>query len=72
MAEKNSIPQFVNSESIMSDSNYVKWLSDLKGRIRIAQLKAAIKVNEELHSFIGAWEKTFVTSKSYISGALIL
>ena len=49
MAEKNSIPQFVNSESIMSDSNYVKWLSDLKGRIRIVQLKAAIKVNEELH-----------------------
>lgn len=49
MAEKNSIPQFVNSESIMSDSNYVKRLSDLKGRIRIAQLKAAIKVNEELH-----------------------
>lgn len=49
MAEKNSIPQFVNRESIMSDSNYVKWLSDLKGRIRIAQLKAAIKVNEELH-----------------------
>ena len=49
MAKKNSIPQFVNSESIMSDSNYVKWLSDLKGRIRIAQLKAAIKVNEELH-----------------------
>ena len=49
MAEKNSIPQFVNSESIMSDSNYVKWLSDLKGRIRIAQLKAAIKVKEELH-----------------------
>ncbi len=49
MAEKNSIPQFVNSESIMSDSNYVKWLSDLKSRIRIAQLKAAIKVNEELH-----------------------
>lgn len=47
--KKNSIPQFVNSESIMSDSNYVKWLSDLKGRIRIAQLKAAIKVNEELH-----------------------
>lgn len=30
MAEKNSIPQFVNSESIMANSNYVKWLSDLK------------------------------------------
>ena len=71
MAEKNSIPQFVNSESIMSDSNYVKWLSDLKGRIRIAQLKAAIKVNEELHKLIGEQED-IVTSKSYISGALIL
>lgn len=48
MAEKNNIPQFVNSESFMSDGNYVKWLTDLKGRIRIAQLKAAVKVNEEL------------------------
>ena len=48
MAEKNNIPQFVNSESFMSDGNYVKWLTDLKGRIRISQLKAAVKVNEEL------------------------
>lgn len=48
MAEKNNIPQFVNSESFMSDGNYVKWLTDLKGRIRITQLKAAVKVNEEL------------------------
>lgn len=48
MAENNNIPQFVNSESFMSDNNYVKWLSDLKGRIRITQLKAAVKVNEEL------------------------
>ena len=49
MAENNNIPQFVNSESFISDSNYVKWLTDLKSRIRIAQLKAAVKVNEELH-----------------------
>ena len=48
MAEKNNIPQFVNSESFMSDGNYVKWLTDLKCRIRITQLKAAVKVNEEL------------------------
>ncbi len=72
MAEKNSIPQFVNSESIMSDSNYVKWLSDLKGRIRIANSKRLSKSMKSCTSFIGAWEKTFVTSKSYISGALIL
>ena len=30
MAEKNNIPQFVNSESFMADKNYVKWLCDLK------------------------------------------
>ena len=48
MAENNNIPQFMNSESFMSDKNYVKWLSDLKKRIRIAQLKAAVRVNEEM------------------------
>lgn len=51
MAEKNDIPQFVNSDSFMADKNYVKWLSDLKKRIRVAQLKAAVKVNEEMLKF---------------------
>lgn len=51
MAEKNNIPQFVNSDSFMVDKNYVKWLSDLKKRIRVAQLKAAVKVNEEMLKF---------------------
>lgn len=48
MAENNNIPQFLTNESFMSDKNYVKWLSDLKKRIRIAQLKAAVRVNEEM------------------------
>ena len=48
MANRNNIPQFVNSDSFMSDKNYVKWLSDLKKRIRIAQVKAAINVNIEM------------------------
>lgn len=51
MAEKNDIPQFVNSDSFMADKNYVKWLSDLKKRIRVTQLKAAVKVNEEMLKF---------------------
>ena len=38
MADKNDIPQFVNSDSFMADKNYVKWLSDLKKRFHIAQL----------------------------------
>lgn len=48
MTNKNNIPQFVNSESFMLDKNYVKWLSGLKKRIRVAQVKAAINVNVEM------------------------
>ena len=51
MAENNNIPQFVNSDSFMADKNYVKWLSDLKKRFRVAQLKAAVKVNTEMLKF---------------------
>ena len=51
MAEKNNKPHFVSSDSFMADKNYVKWLSDLKKRFRIAQLKAAIKVNTEMLKF---------------------
>ena len=48
MTDKSKIPQLVNSESFMPDKNYVKWLSDLKKRIRVAQVKAAINVNVEM------------------------
>ena len=51
MAENNNIPQFVNSDSFMADKNYVKWLSDLKKRFHMAQLKAAVKVNTEMLKF---------------------
>lgn len=51
MAENKNIPQFVNSDSFMADKNYVQWLSDLKKRIRVAQLKAAINVNVEMLKF---------------------
>ena len=51
MAEKDNIPQFVNSDSFMADNDYVKWLSDLKKRFRMTQLKTAIKVNTEMLKF---------------------
>ena len=67
MAEKNNIPQFVNSDSFMADKNYVKWLSDLKKRFRMAQLKAAVKVYRCSNS-TGVWARTFVKSRNNISG----
>ena len=51
MENKDNTPRFVSSESFMADKNYVKWLSDLKRRIRIAQLKAAVSVNVEMLKF---------------------
>lgn len=51
MANKDDIPQFVSCDSVMADKYYVKWLSDLKKRIRITQQKAAVKVNAEMLKF---------------------
>ena len=51
MKNNDNIPQFVNSDSFMADKNYVKWLSDLKKRFRMSQLKAAVKVNTEMLKF---------------------
>ena len=69
MKNKDNIPQFVNSDSFMADKNYVKWLSDLKKRFRIAQLKAAVKVNTEMLKFYWIWARTFARSRSNTSGA---
>ena len=44
---QENIPQFVNSDSFMADKNYVKWLSDLKKRFHIAQLKILPQLVEE-------------------------
>ena len=73
MAENNSIPQFVNSDSFMADKNYVKWLSDLKKRFRVAQLKAAVKVNTEMLKFYWSLgEDICEKQKQYKWGAKVI
>lgn len=47
-SESNSItPQMVHSHDVHIDSDYTKWLVELKARYRSAQIKAAVKVNAE-------------------------
>ena len=73
MADKNNIPQFVNSDSFMADKNYVKWLSDLKKRFHIAQLKAAVKVNTEMLKFYWSLgEDICEKQKQYKWGAKVI
>lgn len=70
MIDKNKIPQFVNSDSFMADKNYVKWLSGLKKRFRMAQLKSAVKVNTEMLKFYwGLGEDICEKQKQYKWGA---
>ena len=49
---KNSdAPTFVYRDSVLTDSDYVKWLTDVKSRYRQSQAKAAVKVNTEMLEF---------------------
>ena len=40
-------PIVVSSHDIQLDSNYVKWIYDVKQRFRNTQIKAAVKINSE-------------------------
>ena len=44
-------PTFVYRESVLSDSDYIQWLSDVKSRYHQSQAKAAVKVNTEMLEF---------------------
>ena len=57
----------------MADKNYVKWLSDLKKRFRMAQLKAAVKVNTEMLKFYWSLgEDICEKQKQYKWGAKVI
>lgn len=50
--------------NIKSDSEYKKWLSELKLRIRQSQIKAAVKVNVELLNLYWSLGKDIVTKQA--------
>ena len=45
------VKQIVKSHDVRVDSDYVKWISELKQRYRSAQVKAVVKVNAEKLQF---------------------
>lgn len=44
-------PTFVYRNTIISDKNYVAWLSDIKQRLQNSQIKASIQVNKAMLEF---------------------
>lgn len=59
-----SIPQFVNRTSMLADSDYVQWLSELKQRYRQSQAKAAVHVNHGMLEFYWSLGKDIVALKA--------
>ena len=47
MNKENKTAIVVSSHDIQLDSDYVKWICDVKQRFRNTQIKAAVKVNSE-------------------------
>ena len=44
-------PTFISRDGMLSDSDYVQWLSDVKSRYRKSQIKASIRVNTDMLEF---------------------
>ena len=45
MIVDDNAPQFVYRDGMITDKEYVEWLSDLKQRFQRSQAKAAVRVN---------------------------
>lgn len=58
------IPQFVNRTSMLTDSDYVQWLSELKQRYRQSQAKAAVHVNHGMLGFYWSLGRDIVALKA--------
>ena len=57
-------PQFINRTSMLADSGYVQWLSELKQRYRQSQAKAAVHVNHGMLEFYWSLGKDIVALKA--------
>lgn len=62
--QKMPTPQFINRTSMMADSDYVQWLSELKQRYRQSQAKAAVHVNHGMLEFYWSLGRDIVALKA--------
>lgn len=46
--------RFVNTGSFVPDENYSTWLKSVKGRLKHAQIKASVRINQSMLEFY--WE----------------
>ena len=51
MNDKKNKALFVYRDGMISDKNYIEWLSDVKKRFRQSQIKASFQVNNAMLEF---------------------
>lgn len=57
-------PLLLNRDGVITDSQYVAWLKDLKQRYAMTQVKAAVQVNEGMLSFYWSLGKDILQMKA--------
>lgn len=57
-------PAFVYSDRMISDKNYVEWLSEIKQRLQGSQIKAAVQVNTAMLEFYWSVGRDLVEKKA--------
>lgn len=57
-------PTFAHRDSMISDSAYLQWLSDIKSRFQQSQIKAAIRVNSTMLEFYWSLGRDIVSMKA--------
>ena len=57
-------PKFIYRDGMLADSDYVKWLKDLKARYRQYQAKAAVKVNTAMLEFYWSLGRDIIQLKA--------
>ena len=51
------------SELIKINEEYAAWIKEISQRFRRSQVKAAVKVNDEMLRFYGNWDLIFLIEK---------
>ena len=61
-----SEPHMVKSHDVMLDAEYAEWIAEVKHRYRLAQVKAAVKVNGEKLLFNWQMGRNLVQKKAEV------
>ncbi|MBO4362482.1 MAG: DUF1016 family protein [Paludibacteraceae bacterium] len=57
-------PEFIHRDGMITSTDYVQWLSDLKQRYRQSQIKAVVRINQSMLEFYWSLGRDIVALKA--------